>query len=68
MAQVLSPAGFVQSLRLACIYATLCPLSPLQVEVRACGAVGSASAWHAEGQGFESPQVHQLSPKYPPTF
>ena len=24
----------------------------------ACGAAGSASAWHAEGQGFEPPQVH----------
>ena len=23
-----------------------------------CGAAGSASAWHAEGQGFESPQLH----------
>src|SRR6185437_3711375 len=27
---------------------------------RACGAAGSASAWHAEGQGFESPQVHPI--------
>src|SRR5579875_342024 len=27
----------------------------------ACGAAGSASAWHAEGQGFESPQVHHIS-------
>ncbi len=26
---------------------------------RACGAAGSAPAWHAGGQGFESPQVHQ---------
>ncbi|KAG4065659.1 hypothetical protein HA402_007359 [Bradysia odoriphaga] len=25
----------------------------------ACGAAGSAPAWHAGGQGFESPQVHQ---------
>ena len=24
----------------------------------ACGAAGSATAWHAVGQGFESPQVH----------
>ena len=24
-----------------------------------CGAAGSASAWHAEGQGFESPQLHR---------
>ncbi len=23
-----------------------------------CGAVGSALAWHARGQGFESPQLH----------
>ena len=23
-----------------------------------CGAAGSASAWHAEGQGFESPHLH----------
>src|SRR3954470_13273922 len=26
---------------------------------RGYGAVGSASAWHAEGQGFESPELHQ---------
>ena len=26
-----------------------------------CGAAGSASAWHAEGQGFESPQLHKES-------
>src|SRR2546423_4551864 len=25
------------------------------------GAVGSASEWHSEGQGFESPRVHQMS-------
>src|SRR4029077_3625782 len=24
------------------------------------GAVGSASEWHSEGQGFESPRVHQI--------
>ena len=24
-----------------------------------CGAVGSASEWHSEGQGFESLQLHQ---------
>ena len=23
-----------------------------------CGAAGSAPAWHAGGQGFESPQLH----------
>jgi hypothetical protein len=28
--------------------------------VRGCGAVGSASEWHSEGQGFESPQLHQV--------
>src|SRR5262249_15021889 len=27
----------------------------------ACGAAGSATAWHAVGQGFESPQVHHLT-------
>ena len=26
---------------------------------RVCGAAGSAPAWHAGGQGFESPQIHQ---------
>ena len=26
--------------------------------VRGCGAAGSAPAWHAGGQGFESPQLH----------
>ena len=26
---------------------------------RAYGAAGSAPAWHAGGQGFKSPQVHQ---------
>ena len=25
---------------------------------RGCGAAGSAPAWHAGGQGFESPQLH----------
>ena len=25
-----------------------------------CGAVGSAPAWHAGGQGFESPQLHPV--------
>src|SRR6185312_618568 len=29
--------------------------------VWACGAAGSASAWHAEGQGFEPPQVHPIN-------
>src|SRR5437588_13048336 len=28
-------------------------------KVRGCGAAGSAPAWHAGGQGFESPQLHQ---------
>lgn len=26
-----------------------------------CGAAGSAPAWHAGGQGFESPQIHSVS-------
>jgi len=30
--------------------------------VRACGAAGSAPAWHAGGQGFKSPQVHKETP------
>src|SRR5262249_43244385 len=43
------------------------PISVFQSAIRnphstilkwACGAVGSASEWHSEGQGFESPQVH----------
>jgi hypothetical protein len=28
-------------------------------KIRGCGAAGSAPAWHAGGQGFESPQLHQ---------
>src|SRR3712207_6558427 len=28
-------------------------------KVWGCGAAGSAPAWHAGGQGFESPQLHQ---------
>ncbi len=35
---------------------------------RGCGAAGSASAWHAEGQGFESPQLHGLRPGLRPGF
>ena len=27
-------------------------------KIRGCGAAGSAPAWHAGGQGFESPQLH----------
>jgi hypothetical protein len=27
-------------------------------QTRGCGAAGSAPAWHAGGQGFESPQLH----------
>ena len=27
-------------------------------KTRGCGAAGSAPAWHAGGQGFESPQLH----------
>ena len=29
--------------------------------LRGYGAVGSASAWHAEGQGFESPYLHKCN-------
>ena len=28
---------------------------------RGCGAAGSASEWHSEGQGFEPPQLHQIN-------
>src|SRR5687767_8244916 len=30
------------------------------INVRGCGAAGSAPAWHAGGQGFESPQLHHV--------
>ena len=33
-------------------------LPPEINEIRGCGAAGSAPAWHAGGQGFESPQLH----------
>ena len=42
--QVDSPAGFYYNVR--------------GKAKRGCGAVGSASEWHSEGQGFESPQLH----------
>ena len=29
-------------------------------KIRGCGAAGSAPAWHAGGQGFESPQLHRI--------
>ncbi len=32
--------------------------SPRSEQIRGCGAAGSAPAWHAGGQGFESPQLH----------
>lgn len=32
------------------------------VNVRAGSLVGRASLWHSEGQGFESPSVHHMSP------
>src|SRR5207247_4936304 len=32
---------------------------PIGSATWARGAVGSASEWHSEGQGFESPRVHQ---------
>lgn len=36
-------------------------VAPLAGETKwACGAAGSAPAWHAGGQGFESPQVHHF--------
>ena len=35
-----------------------CARSPRRRAVRGCGAAGSAPAWHAGGQGFESPQLH----------
>ena len=35
------------------------PLDPCQcLSVRGRGAAGSASEWHSEGQGFESPRLH----------
>src|SRR4051812_30328712 len=30
-------------------------------QIRGCGAAGSAPAWHAGGQGFESPQLHRTT-------
>ena len=30
------------------------------MKIRGCGAAGSAPAWHAGGQGFESPQLHRI--------
>lgn len=30
----------------------------LQGQLRGYSAVGSASEWHSEGQGFESPYLH----------
>ena len=35
---------------------------------RACGAAGSAPAWHAGGQGFKSPQVHKKISDYSGIF
>src|SRR6478752_2060465 len=34
-------------------------------KVRGCGAAGSAPAWHAGGQGFESPQLHHKKRESP---
>lgn len=47
------PVGWLNSLDSTTL--THCPLG-----VRGCGAAGSAPAWHAGGQGFESPQLHFL--------
>ena len=35
------------------------------VPIWGCGAVGSALAWHARGQGFESPQLHSFTRSHP---
>src|SRR5713226_8176634 len=37
-----------------------CGVSSLAAASWARGAVGSASDWQSEGQGFESPRVHQI--------
>jgi hypothetical protein len=39
------------------------PIRPEGTKVRGCGAAGSAPAWHAGGQGFESPQLHRNTEK-----
>jgi hypothetical protein len=39
------------------------PIRPEGTKVRGCGAAGSAPAWHAGGQGFESPQLHRYTEK-----
>src|SRR5215467_15991670 len=55
----LAPVGLVWYTVWAGTYGSSCRDS-----IWACGAVGSASAWHAEGQGFESPQVHPFRPSW----
>ncbi len=35
------------------------PSSDKEYPKRGCGAVGSASEWHSEGQRFEPAQLHQ---------
>src|SRR4029077_9010794 len=42
-----------------------CGVSSLPAAAWARGAVGSASDWQSEGQGFESPRVHQKIPWSP---
>ena len=42
----------------------LTSISDNMVEVWGCGAAGSALAWHARGQGFESPQLHQQNMRH----
>ena len=36
----------------------------MQNYMRGYGAAGSAPAWHAGGQGFESPYLHKSSPGF----
>jgi hypothetical protein len=35
---------------------------------RGCSSVGRALAWHARGQGFDSPQLHKVGPVERPGF
>ena len=42
-------------------------IRPEGTKVRGCGAAGSAPAWHAGGQGFESPQLHQYRKEREPS-
>ena len=55
----------VQPHGLTCDFSDAAPFGKVlrvaQATARGCGAAGSASAWHAGGQGFESPQLHRNS-------